>query len=65
MSDWESGQRVKATDGKGNTLLGTVDAQKGKWVMVDLDEPFETDQGWEATKLMVKAEGLMAEGSAS
>lgn len=48
------GQRVSYTDPKGNTLSGVVDTQRKGWVMVDLDNPVDTRQGWKASKMMLK-----------
>lgn len=49
------GQRVTYTDPKGVTYNGIVDVQRKGWIMIDLDEPAETYQGWMASKMMLKA----------
>ncbi|MFM8798736.1 MAG: hypothetical protein ACKODT_07250 [Fluviibacter sp.] len=40
---------------QGVTYRGVVDVQRRGWVMIDLDEPVDTRQGWHASKMMFKA----------
>jgi len=55
---WAKGQRVTFTDKQGTTYNGVVDTQRRGWVMVDLDEPANTTQGWQAHKMMLKSSDL-------
>lgn len=52
---YTKGQRVSYTDRKGTVYSGVVDVQRRGWVMIDLDEPCDTLQGWHASKMMLKA----------
>lgn len=58
---FSKGQRVRYTDGSGNTHTGVVDSQRRGWVMIDMDSPIDTRQGWRATKLMLKSCNLRHE----
>lgn len=50
----EKGQRVSYQDGDGTTRVGVVDSHRKGWVMIHVDEPYETGQGWKASRVMVK-----------
>jgi hypothetical protein len=49
------GQRVVSTNPDGVVYRGVVEVQRRGWVMIDLDEPCETPQGWQAARVMLKA----------
>lgn len=51
---FNKGDRVSFTDRHGKAFIGAVDVQRRGWVLVDLDEAHKTEQGWEASKMMVK-----------
>lgn len=50
----EKGQRVQYKDGDGIVRVGVVDSHRKGWVMVNVDEPYETGQGWKASRVMMK-----------
>jgi len=54
------GQRITYTDPDGVVYNGMVDTQRRGWVLIDLDEPRETPQGWHASKMMLKASDIAA-----
>lgn len=56
------GQRVRYTDKAGASHVGVVDSQRRGWVMVELEQPIDTKQGWKATKMMLKSSSLTLEG---
>lgn len=60
MTTFTKGQRVTFTDPKGVVYNGLVDTQRRGWVMIDLDEPQETPQGWHGSKMMLKASAIAA-----
>lgn len=55
MPEFIQGQRVSYTDPEGVAHQGVVDMHRRGWVMIDLDEPCETPQGWRASRVMLKA----------
>lgn len=55
MTEMVKGTKVSFTDSDGVTRSGAVDMHRRGWVVVDLDEPCDTNQGWKASKLMVRA----------
>jgi hypothetical protein len=52
------GQRITYTGKDGVTIGGVVDVQRRGWVMVDLDAPVDTGQGWRGQKMMLKTSGV-------
>jgi len=60
MDDMEftKGERVTYTDPDGVVHDGIVDSYRRGWVMVELDHPRETEQGWSTSKMMVRASNL-------
>jgi len=60
MATFTKGQRVTFTDPKGVVCNGLVDAHRGGWVLIELDEPRETPQGWHGSKMMLRASAIAA-----
>jgi hypothetical protein len=60
MDDMEftKGERVTWADPSGVIHDGIVEGYRRGWVMVDLDKPHETEQGWSASKMMVRASDI-------
>jgi hypothetical protein len=60
MDDMEftKGERVTWSDPSGVVHDGIVESYRHGWVMVDLDQPHETEQGWSTSKMMVRASDL-------
>jgi hypothetical protein len=60
MDDMEytKGERVTWADPSGAVHDGIVESYRRGWVMVELDAPHETEQGWSASKMMVRASDL-------
>jgi len=52
------GERVTWADPSGRVHDGIVESYRRGWVMVDLDTPHETEQGWSASKMMVRDSDL-------
>jgi hypothetical protein len=58
MNYFNKGEKVTYTDDQGGIHEGTVESYRRGWVMVELDTPHETEQGWSASKMMVRASDL-------
>jgi hypothetical protein len=58
---FEQGQRVVYTDNNGTTHRGVVEVQRRGWVMIGLDEPCDTTQGWKASRMMLKSSAVAVE----
>jgi len=60
MDDMEftKGERVTWSGQDGTVHDGIVESYRRGWVMVALDRPHETEQGWSASKMMVRASCL-------
>ena len=56
--EYETGERVTWSDPSGTVHDGIVESHRRGWVMIDLDMPHETEQGWSASKMMVRASDL-------
>ena len=56
--NFSKGERVTYTDPNGVVHDGIVESYRRGWVMVELDSPHETEQGWSASKMMVRASDL-------
>lgn len=54
---WEVGERVTWTK-DGTTYNGVVEVQRHGWVLIGLDEPRETDQGWKAHRIMLRCSDI-------
>ena len=56
--NFSKGERVTYTDPNGVVHDGIVESYRRGWVMVELDSPHETEHGWSASKMMVRASDL-------
>lgn len=55
---FSKGEKVVYTDASGVTFSGCVEANSRGWVMIKLDEPRDTQRGWQASMMMVKSGGV-------
>ena len=60
MDDMEytKGERVTWSGPDGSAHDGIVESHRRGWVMVALDMPHQTEHGWSASKMMVRASDL-------
>ena len=56
--EYEKGERVTWSDPDGFPHDGVVESYRRGWVMIDLDMPHQTEQGWSASKMMVRSSEL-------
>jgi hypothetical protein len=61
---FRKGERITYTDKAGVVYNGVVDSHRRGWVMIHLDEPRDTSQGWKGSKLMLKDSHLKRLSSA-